>query len=159
MLDFSNREHVAILEEMGILLSSLPGGKVQISHLMQKAKTPEDAEEGWHLMQDIMRLMNQQQNPGITYVIWGGGGRDYFNLLVNNFIIFICLPFQMVLLKDLLSWLESCGQKWTLTLKLAPPSLVLTLARTSSKFPLSWLSRSHTMDALATPAMTWAARH
>ena len=63
-LDFSNREHVAILEEMGIVLSSLPGGKVQISHLMQKAKTPEDAEEGWHLMQDIMRLMNQQQNPG-----------------------------------------------------------------------------------------------
>ena len=55
---------MAILEEMGILLSSLPGGKVQISHLMQKAKTPEDAEEGWHLMQDIMRLMNQQQNPG-----------------------------------------------------------------------------------------------
>lgn len=68
MLDFSNREHIAILEEMGILLTSLPGGKVQISHLMQKAKTPEDAEEGWHLMQDIMRLMNQQQNPGI-----GGG--------------------------------------------------------------------------------------
>ena len=67
-LDFSNREHVAILEEMGILLSSLPGGKVQISHLMQKAKTPEDAEEGWHLMQDIMRLMNQQQHPGVECV-------------------------------------------------------------------------------------------
>ena len=60
---------MAILEEMGILLSSLPGGKVQISHLMQKAKTPEDAEEGWHLMQDIMRLMNQQQNPGITLCV------------------------------------------------------------------------------------------
>ena len=74
-LDFSNREHVAILEEMGILLSSLPGGKVQISHLMQKAKTPEDAEEGWHLMQDIMRLMNQQQHPG-TAVVWREGGRE-----------------------------------------------------------------------------------
>ena len=75
-LDFSNREHVAILEEMGILLSSLPGGKVQISHLMQKAKTPEDAEEGWHLMQDIMRLMNQQQNPGTMGVREGGGERE-----------------------------------------------------------------------------------
>ena len=61
---------MAILEEMGILLSSLPGGKVQISHLMQKAKTPEDAEEGWHLMQDIMRLMNQQQHPGTYITLW-----------------------------------------------------------------------------------------
>jgi hypothetical protein len=67
---------VAILEEMGILLSSLPGGKVQISHLMQKAKTPEDAEEGWHLMQDIMRLMNQQQNPGTMGHGFGEGGRE-----------------------------------------------------------------------------------
>ena len=68
---------MAILEEMGILLSSLPGGKVQISHLMQKAKTPEDAEEGWHLMQDIMRLMNQQQNPGTLGVREGGRGREW----------------------------------------------------------------------------------
>ena len=67
---------MAILEEMGILLSSLPGGKVQISHLMQKAKTPEDAEEGWHLMQDIMRLMNQQQNPGTRMYGIGEGERE-----------------------------------------------------------------------------------
>ena len=30
-------------------------------HVMQKAKTPEDAEEGWYLMQDIMKLMSEQK--------------------------------------------------------------------------------------------------
>lgn len=60
-LDFSNREHLSILNELGIVVEVLAGGKVQVSHVMQKAKTPEDAEEGWYLMQDIMRLMSQQQ--------------------------------------------------------------------------------------------------
>ena len=42
----------------------MAGGRVQISHAMQRAKTPEDAEEGWYLMQDITRLMQQQQKKG-----------------------------------------------------------------------------------------------
>lgn len=39
----------------------LKDGRIQVSHLMQKAKTPEDAEEGWFLMQDIMKLMAEQK--------------------------------------------------------------------------------------------------
>ena len=60
-IDFTNREHVAILGELGIVVENLGGGKVQVSHLMQKAKTPADAEEGWFLMQDIMKLMTKQK--------------------------------------------------------------------------------------------------
>ena len=36
-------------------------GRVQVSHLMQKAKSPADAEEGWFLMQDIMKYMSEQK--------------------------------------------------------------------------------------------------
>ena len=61
MLDFSNPEQVHILTELGIIVESVGDGKVQVSHSMQKAKTPEDAEEGWYLMQDIMKLMNEQK--------------------------------------------------------------------------------------------------
>ena len=51
---------MAILGELGIVLEPMGDGRVQISHLMQKAKTPEDAEEGWYLMQDIMKFMTSQ---------------------------------------------------------------------------------------------------
>ena len=60
-LDFSSSEHIKILSELGIVVESLGNGKVQVSHVMQKAKTPEDAEEGWYLMQDIMKLMSEQK--------------------------------------------------------------------------------------------------
>ena len=60
-IDFTNREHLTILGELGIVVESLGGGKVQVSHLMQKAKTPADAEEGWFLMQDIMKFMTEQK--------------------------------------------------------------------------------------------------
>ena len=60
-LDFTNQGQVTILGELGIVVEPLGNGKVQVSHLMQKAKTPEDAEEGWYLMQDIMKLMTEQK--------------------------------------------------------------------------------------------------
>lgn len=60
-LDFSNREHLAILSELGIVVEPMGDGKVQVSQLMQKAKTPADAEEGWFLMQDIMKVMTEQK--------------------------------------------------------------------------------------------------
>ena len=68
-LDFSKVEHLAILNDMGIMVEGMPGGRVQVSHVMQKAKTPEDSEEGWYLMQDIMRIMGQQQNAGACVYI------------------------------------------------------------------------------------------
>ena len=69
-LDFNNREHLKILSELGIVVEWMAGGRVQISHAMQRAKTPEDAEEGWYLMQDITKLMQQQQNKGKYYVLF-----------------------------------------------------------------------------------------
>ena len=50
-----------ILSELGIVAEPLGDGRVQVSHSMQKAKTPEDAEEGWFLMQDIMKVMTDQK--------------------------------------------------------------------------------------------------
>ena len=35
---------------------------MHLSFVNLQAKTPEDAEEGYYLMQDIMKLMQQQQN-------------------------------------------------------------------------------------------------
>ena len=35
-LDLSNPEHLAILKELGIVVESMPGGKIQVSHFMQK---------------------------------------------------------------------------------------------------------------------------
>ena len=52
---------MTILSELGIVVEPLSNGKVQVSHLMQKAKTPEDAEEGWFLMQDIVKLTAEQK--------------------------------------------------------------------------------------------------
>ena len=49
-----------ILKELGIVVEPMGDGRVQVSHVMQKAKTPEDAEEGWFLMQDIMKFMTAQ---------------------------------------------------------------------------------------------------
>ncbi len=63
-LDFKNRVHVKILSELGIQVDTMEGEKVQVSHNMAKAMTPEDAEEGWYLMQDIVKLMNQQHSTG-----------------------------------------------------------------------------------------------
>lgn len=60
-IDFSNREHQVILNELGIVAEPMGDGRVQVSHMMQKAKTPADAEEGWFLMQDIMKLMTEQK--------------------------------------------------------------------------------------------------
>ncbi len=60
-LDFNKPEQVRILAELGIIVESMVNGKVHISHMIQKAKTPDDATEGWHLMQDIMKLMNEQK--------------------------------------------------------------------------------------------------
>ena len=50
-----------ILGELGIKVESMGDGRVQVSHHMQKAKTPADAEEGWFLMQDIMKVMTDQK--------------------------------------------------------------------------------------------------
>lgn len=60
-LDFNSPEHLKTLSELGIVVQSMEGGRVQVSHVMQRAKSPEDAEEGWYLMQDIMKLTQQQQ--------------------------------------------------------------------------------------------------
>lgn len=35
-LDFTNREHLVILNEMGIIVEALSGGRIQVSHVMQK---------------------------------------------------------------------------------------------------------------------------
>ncbi len=46
------------------MVQVMQGDKVQVSHNMAKASSPEDAEEGWYLMQDIVKLMNQQHSTG-----------------------------------------------------------------------------------------------
>ena len=38
MLDFGNKEHLIILEELGIVVQSLAGGRVQVTHVMQKVR-------------------------------------------------------------------------------------------------------------------------
>ena len=63
-LDFKNPDHLKILTELGIVVQVVEGDKVQVSHNMAKANSPEDAEEGWYLMQDIVKLMNQQHVTG-----------------------------------------------------------------------------------------------
>ncbi len=63
-LDFKSRIQVKILSELGIQVETLDGEKVKVSHNMAKANTPEDAEEGWYLMQDIVKLMSHQQSTG-----------------------------------------------------------------------------------------------
>lgn len=76
-IDFSNREHLVILRELGIMTEVLGDGRVQVSHAMQKAKSPADAEEGWFLMQDIMKLMTQQKKmQGQQLCTCAGDGED-----------------------------------------------------------------------------------
>lgn len=62
-LDFSSEDHIATLRDLGIMVEAISGGKIQVSHMMQRARSPEDAEEGWLLMQEIMKVMASQQNP------------------------------------------------------------------------------------------------
>jgi len=69
-LDFSDPGQVRILSELGIVVEPVGDGKVQVSHYMQKAKTPEDSEEGWYLMQDIMKLMNEQKKMQEEAGVW-----------------------------------------------------------------------------------------
>eukprot|EP00731_Ephydatia_muelleri_P023845 Em0016g116a len=64
MLDFSSDDHIATLRDLGIMVEAISGGKIQVSHMMQRAKTPADAEEGWLLMQEIMKVMATQHNTG-----------------------------------------------------------------------------------------------
>ncbi|CAI8022850.1 ER degradation-enhancing alpha-mannosidase-like protein 3 [Geodia barretti] len=53
---------------MGIVIQAMSDGRVQISHTMQLARNQEDAEEGWYLMQEIIKAMDAQRAMG------GGGG-------------------------------------------------------------------------------------
>ena len=39
-MDFTNREHLAIMNDLGIVVESMPGGKIQVSHFMQKVWDP-----------------------------------------------------------------------------------------------------------------------
>ncbi len=74
-IDFSSLEHLTILGEMGVVVEPLGQGRYQVSHVVQKAKTPEDAEEGWFLIQEIMKLnTDQNKKQGQHSAVVGGWG-------------------------------------------------------------------------------------
>ncbi|XP_002739935.1 ER degradation-enhancing alpha-mannosidase-like protein 3 [Saccoglossus kowalevskii] len=55
-----NRDHEAILKQMGIRMVTMRDGRVQLLHTASQASTPEDAEEGMLFMQDMIELSKIQ---------------------------------------------------------------------------------------------------
>lgn len=59
-----NMEHAKILGEMGIAILNVGDGSVKLLHTYSNAKTPQDAEEGFLFMQEMIELSkmkNQDQ--------------------------------------------------------------------------------------------------
>ena len=76
--------------------------------LLSQAKTPEDAEEGWYLMQDIMKMMSANQNQGSCQYAssagpWVGVGGEWTRPHnVTGFDEFL-VP-QMAILNEMPNW-------------------------------------------------------
>ncbi|XP_037074599.1 ER degradation-enhancing alpha-mannosidase-like protein 3, partial [Pollicipes pollicipes] len=72
-------EHVALVRQLGVTMTTLSDGRVQLLHTAANARSPADAEEGLLFMQEMIELSRQQleqpENPprAVSYRPAGGG--------------------------------------------------------------------------------------
>ncbi|KAF0307545.1 ER degradation-enhancing alpha-mannosidase-like protein 3 [Amphibalanus amphitrite] len=77
-------EHVALVRQLGVTMTTLPDGRVQLLHTAANARSPADAEEGLLFMQEMIELSRQQldqpENPPRAVTFRPGPGEELVTL-------------------------------------------------------------------------------
>ncbi|XP_043203401.1 ER degradation-enhancing alpha-mannosidase-like protein 3 isoform X1 [Amphibalanus amphitrite] len=77
-------EHVALVRQLGVTMTTLPDGRVQLLHTAANARSPADAEEGLLFMQEMIELSRQQldqpENPPRAVTFRPGPGDETVTL-------------------------------------------------------------------------------